>query len=512
MRRIFRVFAVLVLVSLLLTPSLYGKKAAGKINLQGFSAFVEKMRKNYDVPGVALAIVKDGKTVFARGFGYRDVEKKLKVTADTLFAIGSCSKAFTATVLGILVDEGKLEWEKPVSEYLPGFKLQDPIATRLMTTVDLVTHRSGLPRHDYVWYGSQTNREEIFHRLRYLEPSKSFRSTFQYNNLMFMTAGYLAGRIAGTSWEELVSRKIFAPLGMKTSNFSVTDSQKSPDFALPYTRGGKKVVLIPFRNIDSIGPAGSINSSVNEMAHWIILNLNKGKFGDKQVISEANLKKIHTAQMTTDAYFSRFKERFYSTYAMGWGINAYRGSPVIFHTGGIDGFSAYVGFLPRENAGVVILTNDDELGGRLNNVVSLDVYDRILGLEQIPWAQRIKKLRREAEKKEAEEKKKKKDERVPGTKPSHGLAAYAGEYKHPAYGSLVITMENEQLKAKLNDLQYKGGHYHYDIFEFTRVDPSKRKTKFTFHTGIKGDIIKVSIPFQDGVKDIEFTRVPAKKK
>ncbi|MCK4763908.1 MAG: serine hydrolase [Candidatus Aminicenantes bacterium] len=509
--RFAKIFVVLVMVSLLVTPTLYGKKASSKINLKGFPAFVEKMMKEYEVTGAAVAIVKDGKVAFARGFGYRDVEKKLQVTADTLFAIGSCSKAFTATTLGILADEGKLEWDKPVQEYLPDFKLFCPVATRLMTPMDLVTHRSGLPRHDSVWYGSSAGREEIFHRLQYLEPSKTFRSTFQYNNLMFMTAGYMAGKIAGTSWEKLVREKIFAPLGMKTSNFSVNDSQKSADFALPYSQKDKKVILIPFRNIDTIGPAGSINSSVNEMANWIILNLNKGKFGDKQVISEANLQQIHTAQMVTGAGFSRYKERFYGTYAMGWGINAYRGHPVISHGGGIDGFISQVAFLPRDNAGVVILTNYDVEGGTLAGVVANNVYDRILRMKQIPWAQRIKERREKAKKGEDEAKKKKKDDRVTGTKPSHKLAAYTGEYEHPGYGSLLITIEGDQLKGKLNNLLFNGAHYHYDIFEFTSEDPGEQKIKATFHTGVKGDIDKVSIPLQGGVKDIEFTRVPEKK-
>jgi len=215
---IVKIIFILIFVSLLINPALHAKKNAGSIDLKGFSKFVDTMLKEWDVPGAAVAIVKDGKVVYAEGFGYRDMEKKLKVTPDTLFAIGSCTKAFTATVLGILVDEGKLEWDKPVREYLPTFKLQDTFASEQMTPMDLVTHRSGLPRHDPAWFGSTATREELFNRLQYMEPTKGFRTTYQYNNLMFMTAGYMAGKIAGTTWEELVRSHTLADYTGKFEN------------------------------------------------------------------------------------------------------------------------------------------------------------------------------------------------------------------------------------------------------------------------------------------------------
>ncbi|MFQ6032023.1 MAG: serine hydrolase domain-containing protein, partial [Candidatus Zixiibacteriota bacterium] len=214
--------------------------------------------KEWKVPGLAISIVKEDKVIYTKGFGFRDVKKGLKVTPHTLFAIGSCTKAFTAVAMGFLVDEGKLDWDKPVREYLPSFKLKDPFASERMTPRDLVCHRSGLPRHDLVWYNSSTSREELTHRLQYLEPSKDFRTTYQYQNLMFMTAGYMVGKIAGKTWEEFVRERILEPLGMEESNFSVEDSKKAPDFALPYFKDKQeRVIEIPFRNIDNVGPAGS---------------------------------------------------------------------------------------------------------------------------------------------------------------------------------------------------------------------------------------------------------------
>lgn len=510
-KNFLKITFIVIVFSLLVNPTLYAKKSTGSVDIKGFSKFVETMLKEWDVPGASVAIVKDGKIVFAEGFGYRDVDKKLNVTKDTLFAIGSCTKAFTATILGILADEGKLEWDKPVRNYLPTFTLFDNVASEQMTPMDLVTHRSGLPRHDSVWYGSSAARDEIFNRLRYLEPSEGFRSTFQYNNLMFMTAGYMAGKISGTTWEKLVQTKLFDPLGMKTSNFSVNDSQKSADFSLPYSKRDEKTVAIPFRNIDAVGPAGSINSSVAEMARWLLLNLNKGKVGDKQVISEGNLLQIHTPQMVTGRGLPEEEELLYTSYGMGWMITAYRGHPVITHGGGIDGFISNVSFLPRDNAGVVILTNSDRGGNRLCSVIAYNVYDRVLGMNRLPWSDRFKKRDEEAKKRNKEGDEKKDADRKSNTQPSHGLEDYAGDYQNPGYGIITVEQKEGKLTAVINNIDFKGEHYHYDMFEFSTDVMSGQKIRATFHIDAKGNIGSVTAPLQPGVKDIEFTRMPEKK-
>jgi CubicO group peptidase (beta-lactamase class C family) len=251
--------------------------ADSKPSLDGFDAFAEKSLKDWKCAGFAIAVIQDGKVIFTKGYGLRDVQHNLPVTPQTLFAIGSSSKSFTVTSLGVLVDRGKLDWDKPVRDYLPDFKMFDAFATERMTPRDLVTHRSGLPRHDMLWYNSGFSRQEMFERLRYLEPSKDFRTAFQYQNLMFMTAGYLAGHVAGSTWEQHVRKSIFEPLGMSSSNFSVEDSRKSADFSLPYNVVKEQIVEVPFRNIDTIGPAGSINSNVEDMAKYVLMHLAKGK-------------------------------------------------------------------------------------------------------------------------------------------------------------------------------------------------------------------------------------------
>src|SRR5262249_7735984 len=234
MTKLIRLSATLLIVCLLISAPTRAQNGAVPANLNGLDAFVEQVMKDWHVPGLAVAVVKDGQVVYAKGFGYRDVKRGLKVTPDTLFAIGSCSKAFTVAALAMLVDEGKLDWDKPLRDYLPDFRLQDAYATERMRPRDLVTHQSGLPRHDLVWYGSPLSRKELFERLRYLEPSRPLHAKYQYNNLMFMTAGVLVERISGITWEEFVRRRIFEPLGMKASDFSVNDSQKTSDYSLPY--------------------------------------------------------------------------------------------------------------------------------------------------------------------------------------------------------------------------------------------------------------------------------------
>jgi CubicO group peptidase (beta-lactamase class C family) len=506
MRRLpIRLLALLLVICLFAPAQLKGRTSSAQTNLNGFDGFVEQVMKDWHVPGLAVAIVKDGKVVYAKGYGYRDIKKGLKVTPDTLFAIGSCSKAFTATAMAILVEEGKLDWDKPLRDYLPDFKLSDGYATEHMRPRDLVTHQSGLPRHDIVWYGSPLTRREIYERLRYLEASRPLHAKFQYNNLMYMTAGVLVERVSGLTWEEFVRRKILDPLGMKTSNFSVNDSQKMPDYSLPYQEQKGEVREIPFRNIDAVGPAGSINSSVNEMANWMSLQLGKGKFNGRQIISEKNLEEVHMPQIVAGGDL-KYDESFYSSYAMGWGVTSYRGHPSLSHGGGIDGFTSQVRFLPKDRLAVVVLTNSSSPASGL---ISTNAVDRMLGLSEAPWASRAKDdlaraRERQAKARAEEEAKRKKD-----TQPSHALKDYTGQYDHPAYQTLTITQEGEQLKFDLHGMAGGLKHYHYDIFQAAEGAPvGFEGTKVTFLMNRAGEIDRVTIALEPNVKEIVFTRKP----
>ncbi len=482
-----------------------------KEKLKKFRLFLNAEMKRWEVPGIGVGIVKDGKIVLAEGFGYRNLEQKLPVTPDTLFAIGSASKAFTTMDIGILVDEGKLDWDKPVRAYLPEFALKDEIATERMTVRDLVCHRSGLPRHDLLWYGSPVSRKDLVGRLRFLDFSADVRTTFQYNNLMYLTAGYIVGQVTDSSWEEFTRKRIFGPLGMTNSNFSVEDSKKSADHSRPYIKKDNVVTEIPFRNIDTIGPAGSINSSVNDMLKWVKFHLDKGKVGEAQIISEAGQKEMYTPAMFMREPTLSVQPDGQSdmSYGLGWFLETYRGHRLVHHGGAIDGFYYLNAFLPGDGLGVVISSN---LSGTPLVWISMGyILDMMLDLEQ-GWEklslERFEKAKKDREKAE-EEKKKKEEEHVQGTKPSHALEDYAGVYENPAYGEIPIEFKDNGLTGKFNSFPFNLEHWHYDLFKAR--DPQSKVSsvdglQVTFQTNAKGDIDRLSIPLEPAVAAILFTK------
>lgn len=483
--------------------------------LEGFAQFVNEMMAQWQVPGLAVAIVKGDELVYAEGFGYRDVERQLPVTPETLFAIGSSSKAFTATSAGIMVDEEKLDWHTPIRKWLPAFELKDRFATERMNLADLLCHRSGLPRHDLMWYNTSASREDLLDRLKYLEPSKDFRTFMQYQNLMFLTAGYLAGLVNGSTWEALVAERIFKPLEMTRSNFSVEQSQQDDNHSLPYSIPDFKAnerTQVPFRNIDTIGPAGSINSCVVEMANWLIMNLNGGKFRDQQIVAEATLQNIHAAQMPLIPAammmppLETHPEVGQASYGFGWFVQQYRGHRWVHHGGSIDGFDAMVSLLPQEKIGAVVLSN---LGGRMvSNMIACHISDRMLGLEPLDWSS----VWREFYARAIEEIDKANDKllasRVPDAPPSHPLEAYVGEYVHPGYGTLTVEQRDDQLVATYNGMELTLQHLHYDVFlAKTKLLPPLLPA--TFSTGVDGSVSAVAIPLEPAVKPSEFARKPA---
>jgi len=505
--------------------------------LGGFDDFVRATMEDWKVPGLALAVVVDHALVLCAGYGRRDVDAGLDVTPRTLFPIASATKAFTTMSLALLADEGTLDWDTPVREYLPGFRLYDPVATERMTPRDLVTHRSGLPRHDRVWYRSTASRGELYKRLRYLEPSADFRTVIQYNNLMFMTAGYLAGQLAGSSWEELVRTRIFAPLGMAGSLFTGPSVAAVADRAAPYKKNLDTglVELIPAYVVsqeleldDPLGPAGSICATAEDMARWLLLHLNDGRHGDVQVVSRAQLDTMHAPQVVFPSGIGSFAETPHNHYALGWFVEPYRGANVIHHGGNIDGFTALVTFMPERGAGAVILMNMN--GSPVREILANNLYDRLLGLDEIDWGGRYHKLWDEMEGALAQGKERSATRRVADTRPSHPLDAYTGDFAHPGYGRLRIVeraadadanggtgdgagngdgaASGAELTVTYNTVEFGATHYHYDIFEL-RSEALDTRLKASFLTNVQGDIDRVSIPFESSVGDIVFARQPS---
>ncbi|MBS0196891.1 MAG: serine hydrolase [Planctomycetes bacterium] len=475
--------------------------------LGDFASWADEARAAWEVPGFAMAIVKDGSVVLTTSAGVRDLDSKTPVTENTLFAIGSSTKAFTTFVLGTMVDDGKLEWDKPVRDLIPGFKLADPVATERLTVRDMVTHRSGLPRHDLMWYNSTLTRPQMVSRLAFLEPSKELRESWQYNNLMFLTAGYLSEQISGKSWEDNVRERIFKPLGMNGADFSVTDMQAAPDFAYPYEKRDGAMRKMPFRDISQMGPAGSINASVADMAKWVRVHLENGKFNGQQIISPTTLAEIHRPQMIMPSE-STDPEVIRIGYAMGWFVSAYRGKLMVEHGGNIDGFSAQVTLLPNEHIGIVALTNMN--GSPLPILATYHALDRLLGGERKDWSGAALAKKSIADKMEKEGKANKAATRKQGTSPSHQAADYLGEYEHPAYGVLTIesggggagmTMSYNRISAPME-------HWHYDTYVCGKnpADPTFEDQQLQFRTNTAGEIDAVEMLMDPTVKPIVFTK------
>ncbi len=478
-------------------------------SLATLPAFIAETLDLWNVPGAAVAVVKADEILLCEGFGWRNTASQLPVTANTLFPIASCTKAFTAATLALLVDEGKLDWDTPIREYLPTFRLQDAFASERMTARDLLSHRSGLPRHDLMWYASRYTRQEIFDRLRYLEPSRDFRTAWQYQNMMYMVAGLLVTAISGSSWEAFVQQRIFDLLGMSSSNFSTVATQQSPDFATPYQELHGQLGAIPFftndGEKDAMGPAGSIIATVNDMARWLRIHVNGGKYQGEPFISANSLEQMHSPHMVINDATAR--QRFgseLSSYGLGWFIHVHKGQVLLHHGGNIDGFSALTSFLPREQLGVVVLTNAQRNG--VPSVISYTVYDRLLGLAATDWNARFKSFYDDIKAAEAQSKTRSVQKRQATAPPSHPIAAFTGEYEHPAYGVMAIRQVDGQLQLVLNDkFTLPLNHYHYDYFEgyFERFD---LLLKVAFSSDANGNIAQAAVQLEPAVKDIVFVR------
>jgi CubicO group peptidase (beta-lactamase class C family) len=497
---------VLFLSLLLITSAALSQNKDIEKKLKGFDQFVDKVMKDWKVQGLAVAIVYKDKVVLSKGYGYRNVEQKLPVTDETLFAIGSCTKAFTAAGVCLLQEDGRLELDKPVREYMPDFKLQDEYVSENMTPRDLLCHRSGLPRHDLIWYGSPSTRRELFSKLRYLEPSAPFRSAYQYQNLMFMTAGILIEDVSGSSWEKFTSERIFIPLEMNSTNFSVTDLQKAKDYSTGYVEQNNVVDVIPYMNIDAIGPAGSINSNVKDMSKWVTAMINGGKYKGKKVFSESTVRSLQTPSMVNTTQSIQYDENFYVMYGLGWAVTSYRGHVRVDHGGNIDGFSASTCFMPRDSIGVVVLTNMN--GTALTSIVRNNVLDRMLGIPEVDWNKRVLEERAKQLEGQAKAKKEEDANRVKDTKPSHPMDAYVGKFEHPAYGVLEVSKEGEGLFIGIHGKKSALEHYHYDIFKATD-EKYFGGQKFAFVTNMRGDIDEIQSKVEPAVKDIAFKRKAA---
>ena len=408
-------------------------------------SYVANSMKTFDVPGMAVAIVKDGKIVLAKGYGVRKLGDPTPVDEHTMFGIGSNTKAFTTAALAGLVDAGKLSWDDPVYQRLPGFVMYDPYVSHEMTIRDLLTHRSGMGLGEgdlLFWPHSTYTREEIIYKLRFMKPASSFRSHYAYDNLLYMTAGQIIPAVTGISWDDYIRQHIFAPLGMNNSNVSNAAFKPGDDHAFPHSRVDGKLQVIHFEVLDNAGPAGAINSCAADMAKWVQLQLNRGKFVDRdgRLFSEQQSKEMWSPQTilpigNPPPPLAGLKANF-ADYALGWGLRDYHGRKLVGHTGGVAGFVSRVMLVPEENLGVVVLTNAEE-GGAFDSIL-YHVLDHYFGVAADRLDRRFKSVRDTEEKDAAEAMKKAEGVRAADSKPSLPLEKYAGVYNDAWYGPITI--------------------------------------------------------------------------
>ena len=468
---------------------------------------IEEELERFNVPGVAVAVVHDGEIVLSKGFGYRDAERALPVTDHTLFAIGSCTKAFTSTLVASLVDEGLLEWDRPVREYLPGFELTDPNASRALTLRDMLSHRTGLARNDMMllMHGhGELSRAELVDRLRFLPFNKSFRDGFQYNNLLYMTVGFIIEVVTGDTWEEAVQHRILDPLGMDDTNFSIVDLQKADDHSLPYSKIDGAVVEVPFRGIEMIGPAGSINSCVADMTSWLLANLDGSRTAKHRIVSEDGLKQVRTPAVVIPDELSPWPEKATTAYALGWRLENHRGHNVLSHTGGIDGFSAIVTLVPSESLGIVALSNLNACSAVL--AIPDRIIDETLGLDPLPWGERHHELDHSLDA-GGDDAREFNTARSKGTPPTHPLDDFAGSYTHPAYGRISFAVDDGELVADLHDLSVTLHHRHYNVWDAHETTHDEW-IPMMFVMDLHGEIAAVEIRFDVTVAPFVFAKDP----
>lgn len=493
--------------------------------LIGFSAFAQDKRlknidkdlnallKSTEAPGYAVAVVENDKIIYAQGFGYRDYENKIPVDANTLFAIGSSTKAFTCAVLGLLKSEGKLDFSDSPIKYVPGLRFYNNDLNNNIIIEDLMTHRTGIPRHDFSWYLFPThNRDSLIQRVQYQEPYTGLRQQWHYNNFMFAVQGVIAEKITGKSWEDNIRERFLTPLGMTRTNVSIAEMEQASNAAFGYGREGGKIAKLPYYDIAAMAPAGSINSSANDMANWLITWINKGKFRGQEIIPENYINEAMSSHAVVRGGLpgNDMPNTFMANYGYGWMMSSYKGHYRVEHGGNIDGFSASVSFFPASNIGVVVLVNQDN--SALPSLARNIIADRMLGAKRTDWNAEYIKQQGNNESDEGSSEKRE----IANAPVSHPLEDYTGLFANPGYGTFEIIQQNDSLFAVFKKAKYYLKHRYYDVFapyDATQgpIDTSEDTDGMfmNFSTNDAGEIAAIKLKLEQALDHpLEFKRMP----
>jgi CubicO group peptidase (beta-lactamase class C family) len=480
--------------------------------LEGFDEYMARVLKDWNGPGIGVGIVIGDKLVFAKGYGYRDYEKKLPFTPATVCPIASNTKLFTAVAAGMLVEEGKLTWDKPVRESVPTIRFNNETLNNTVTLRDMLSHRTGITRHDTIWYKSDFTRKELFDRLKYLEPQEPMRHAFLYNNLMFAGVGYMIELQSGKTWEQFVRNRILEPLDMRSTGYTIAEMVKAPDHGVGFTekRDSFELYRLPYyEDIEGVAPCGAIVSNIEDLSHWVIALMNDGIYRGKQVLPADVLKQTLQPAIglpNTAAEQRGFWEVLNAAYGMGRQTASYRGHLITYHGGDLPGFHSQVSFMPREKIGVIVFVVGDHTAP-LYNYVTYNVYERLLALDQTPWIQRGLDIRLKGKAAGTQARTRAGEDRVPNTRPSHALADFVGEYENPAYGVLKIGLTGTELQFDFHKMKMPMAHFHYDRFD-TPDDEQDGKWSVNFRTNPQGDVEQAVMSLDEA--EATFTRRPEK--
>lgn len=470
--------------------------------LMGMDTMVNTIMNDWKVPGVSIAIVEKRKVLLVKGFGVKDLALQLPVTENTRFAIGSCTKSFTAALLGNELASGQLDLDAPARDYLPALRFYSDELTTSVSIRDMLTHRTGLPRHDYAWYsGAVTSRDSLVQMIRYLEPSAPIRRSFQYNNLMYVTVAHMLEKINGKSWEALVRERLFTPLGMTSS--TTGEIPASGDNAYGYALKNGTAVKLDYLTNDlaGIAPAGGIISSAKDMARWLLIWTNQGKIDGKEIIGSALFHEAISSQMVVNANLpTRYTpDNYFFNYGFGWYISSYRGHYGLGHGGNINGFSSFMLFLPADSIGIYVAANMNN--SQAPRVIASQLLDRMIRAPYRDWSSLLKASAAGAASAAPVP-----DKHAP---PSHALNFFAGTYKDAGYGVMKVDEKNGELTGTFNRWKLRVLHLHHNYFRFIPVsDALEETTSFDgeFSIDAEGGIGALKVAFEENIAPISFSK------
>ncbi len=465
-------------------------------------SYVTRALTDWQIPGVAVCIVKDGKVVVMKGYGMKDYDTKEKVDENTLFMIGSNTKAFTATALAMLDADKKLSLDDKVTKWIPEFKLDNKAAGEQAIIRDLLCHRIGFRtfQGDFTYWTSNLTRDEVIEKMSHIKATYPFRTTWGYTNAAFLTAGQIIPKATGMQWEDFIKAKIFDPLEMKNTLALSKDFPNAPNKCSPYTMSDGKLVKIPFCYIDNLAPAGSIGSSVNDMSHWVIMQLANGKYNSEQIVPASAIAQTRLPHSILGNGRVLFNEGHFSLYGLGWFLQEYCGREIVSHTGGVNGFVTSVTLIPEEKLGIIVFTNTDQ--NSFYEALKWEIMDAYLGKPYRNYSKLYLGFYKQQF--DAEEKKDNmlKDSAAMHLKTDLPLTAYTGNYFNDVYGNMNVVLENGELKMKFSHhpnmyakLESLGG----DRFYATFTDPEFSKAVFPFHIE-NGKVKSVTVKVADFVE------------